>query len=57
LLIEEAGGVVSYYGGDPNIIESRLMIASNPHIHSEIARVVLEPPSIQRTQAEEIQKH
>ncbi len=44
LLVEEAGGIVSFHGGDPSRFDSLTMIASNPHIHSQLAEIVLETP-------------
>ncbi len=41
LLIEEAGGVVTFHGGDPAAVESQMMIATNPHLQSQIQSLVL----------------
>ncbi len=42
LLIEEAGGIVTFHGGDPAQFDSQTMIAANAHIHSQLADIVLE---------------
>ncbi len=49
LLVQEAGGIVTFHGGDPAQFDSRTMIASNPHIYSQLADIVLE--SSQRAQS------
>lgn len=41
LLIEEAGGILTLEGGDPLVHESQMMVASNPHLHPALRRIVL----------------
>jgi myo-inositol-1(or 4)-monophosphatase len=41
LLIEEAGGRITFHGGDPARLETRTMIAANPHIHAQLQAIVL----------------
>lgn len=41
LLITEAGGVVTFHGGDPRLFESQLMIAANAQLHPQIQDLVL----------------
>jgi myo-inositol-1(or 4)-monophosphatase len=45
LLIEEAGGVVTFHDGDPTAVESQMMIASNLHLHPQIQSLVLTKPA------------
>ncbi len=40
LLVEEAGGIVTWHGGDPERLETQVMIAANPHIHAALSRLV-----------------
>jgi myo-inositol-1(or 4)-monophosphatase len=41
LLVEEAGGLLTLHGGDPDIVESQVMIASNPRLQPLIKSIVL----------------
>jgi myo-inositol-1(or 4)-monophosphatase len=41
LLVEEAGGLFTLHGGDPLVVESQVMIASNRRLHSQIESIVL----------------
>lgn len=41
LLVEEAGGIVELYGGDPTIIESQTMLASNRQLFPLIKSILL----------------
>ena len=41
LLVEEAGGVFTLHGGNPSVVESQVVIASNRHLHSQIKNIVL----------------
>lgn len=45
LLIEEAGGVVTWHGGDTSAVESQMMIASNLYLQSAIQSLVLTKPA------------
>jgi myo-inositol-1(or 4)-monophosphatase len=40
LLVQEAGGVVTGFGGDPMKLEGRRMLASNGFIHEEMNAVL-----------------
>jgi myo-inositol-1(or 4)-monophosphatase len=42
LLVEEAGGIVSCFGGDPEVVESQMLVATNGRIHAELSEIVLE---------------
>lgn len=40
LIVRQAGGVVTDYGGGDNYIFGRELVASNPHIHAEFMKTV-----------------
>ncbi len=40
LLVQEAGGRVTFHGGQPGCPESQLMIATNSHIHAALVELV-----------------
>ena len=42
LLVTEAGGTFTEYGGEPAQLDTRMIIASNGRIHSELAEIVLD---------------
>ncbi len=43
LLVQEAGGTVTFHGGNPGRFDSLTMVATNGYIHAQLSDIVLDP--------------
>jgi myo-inositol-1(or 4)-monophosphatase len=48
LLVEEAGGVITGYAGEPLRLEGRRIVAANPTLHARLLEVIAMRPEAGR---------